>query len=288
MILRHYALVLLVMVIWGFNFVVAKLGLEELPPLLMMAIRFGLVALLLVWFVTPPMGYFRQIAALSVTLGSLHFGLIYVGLSKVDAAVASIAVQLQVPFAAMLAAIFFKDRFGWRRSLGLAVAFSGVVVIAWEPRVSADLVHLLLIVAASFVWAAGNVQVKTLRKIDGFTLNAWISLLAAPQLLILSLLLEDGQMAALSAAGWQAAGAILYMTVMVTIIGYGIWYHMIERYPTNQTMPFTLLVPIYGVLGGVFVLGEPLTWRILVGGVATLAGVAIIVLRRPKLAQPEV
>ncbi len=283
----HVLLILGVMMVWGFNFVVAKEGLAEFPPLLLMALRFGLVAAVMIWFVRPPRGYWRTIAMLSITLGSLHFSLMFVGLTRVDASVASIAIQMQVPFAALLAAVFFQDRLGWRRALGMAVAFAGVVLIAGQPRVSTDLLFLCSVIAASFVWAVANIQIKGMAEIDGMTLNAWISLFAAPQLLLLSLLLEQGQMAAIAEASWRGWGAIVYMAVVVTMIAYGIWYSMIDRYPTNQTMPFTLLVPIFGVLSGVFVLGEPFTGAMALGGALTLAGVGVIVLRRPKLASPE-
>ena len=145
-----------------------------------------------------------------------------------------------------------------------------------------------MVIAASGVWAVANIQVKRLKRIDGLALNAWISLLATPQLLLASWVLEDGQMAALANAGWLEWGTIAYMSGVVTVIGYGIWYYMIGKYATNQTMPFTLLVPLVGVLSGVLVLGEPMSWTIVIGGAATLGGVAIIVLRRPKLGGPEV
>ncbi|MGH6915731.1 MAG: DMT family transporter [Geminicoccales bacterium] len=284
----HLLLLVLVAAIWGFNFVVAKAGLDEMPPLFLMALRFSVVALLLIWFVPPPRGRWRGVLLLSVTLGSLHFGLMFAGLTGVDASVASIAIQLQVPFAAILAAVFFNDRLGWRRVLGMVLAFAGVVLIAGEPREGASPLHLALVIAASFVWAAGNVQVKALDGLDARTLNAWISLFSAPQLLLLSLLLEHGQLEAAAAATWRGWGAIAYMAVLVTMGAYGIWYAMIDRYPTNQTMPFTLLVPVFGVLSGVLVLDEPFTATMAAGGVLTLLGVGVIVLRRPKLAQPEV
>lgn len=284
----HIALTVFVILIWGFNFVVAKTGLEVFPPLFMMALRFGFVALMLVWFAPRPRGMWKDIAILSVTMGSLHFSLMFVGLTNVAASIASIAIQLQVPIAAILAAILFKDYFGWRRGLGMALAFVGIIIVGGAPTVRTDLVYLLLVIGASAVWAVGNIQVKRLKRIDGRALNAWISLLAAPQLLLASLVLEEGQIAALTNAGWLEWGAIAYMSIIVTVIGYGIWYFMIDKYSTNQTMPFTLLVPFVGVLSGVTVLGEPMSWTIAIGGAATLGGVAIIVLRRPKLGGPEV
>lgn len=282
------ALILLVILVWGLNFVVAKLALEEFPPLFMMAFRFGCVALALVWFVRIPRGMMMSVLILSVTLGSLHFSLMFGGLEGVTASVAAIAIQLQVPFAALLAAFLFKDMFGWRRSLGTVLAIIGVVVFAGAPESDTSLVHLFMIIAGSLIWAAGNIQVKRLERIDGMALTAWISLFSAPQLLVASLILETGQLEALRNATILGWGAIAYMGIFVTVVGYGIWYRMIDRYSTNQTMPFTLLVPLVAVISGVLVLGDPMTWQIAAGGLVTIVGVGIIVLRRPKLAGPEV
>jgi len=284
----HVALTLMVILIWGMNFVAAKFALAVFPPIFLMALRFSAVALALVWFARRPKGMWRQFAVLSVTFGSLHFSLMFVALTEVSASVAAIAVQLQVPFAAILAAIFFKDMLGWRRALGMALAFAGVVTIAFDPDAEASLLHLLMVIAGCFVWAIGNIQVKRLERIDGVTLNAWLSLLAAPQLLLASMVFETGQIEAIRAAGALQWGSLAYMAILVTVVGYGLWYYMIDKYSTNQTMPFTLLIPVVGVLGGVFALGEPITVQIGLGGLITVVGVTIIVLRRPKLGAPEV
>ncbi len=271
------------MALWGFNLVAAKLGMRELPPIFLIALRFALVALMLVWFVRPPWERMGRILALSVTLGGLHFSLMFTGLARVDASTAAIAIQLQVPFAALLAAWVFGDRLGWRRLSGMLVAFLGVALIAGTPRVSQSLDGLGLVLAAGFVWAVAAIQIKRLGPINGFALNGWVALFAAPQLFLASLLVEGPHWEALARATWMGWGAILYMAVLVTIVGYGLWYRLLARYDVNQAMPFTLLVPVFGVLSGVLVLGEPLTWQMLIGGVLTLTGVALIVLRRPAL-----
>lgn len=284
---RDIALAVAIMAIWGSNFVFAKWGLEELPPLFLTGLRFCLVALVLIWFVPRPGKALLPLAGLSITFGSLHFSLMFLGLTRIDASVASIAVQLQVPFAALLAAVFFKDMLGWRRALGMAMAFAGIVVVAGTPSVVPELPYLLLIVSASLVWAVGNIQVKALPAVGVFTMNAWISAMSGPQLLILSFIFEDGQGAALADAGWKTWGSIFYMAVLVTMVGYGFWYKLIERYSTNQTMAFTLLVPVFGILAGVFARGEPFGWELALGALCTLAGVGVIVLRRPKLRDPR-
>lgn len=278
-------LFVLVMLIWGINFVVTKVALHEVPPLLLVTLRFAAVALLVAPFVRIPWGKFRQLLPLSITLGSLHFSLMFTGLTRLDAATAALTVQIQVPVAALLAAIFLGDRLGWRRLTGMVIAFAGVAIIAGEPRFSGNYLPLALVIAASCLWAIANVQIKFLGEIDALTLNAALALFATPQLALACLLLEDGQWSALVEASWRVYAAVAYQALAVTVMGYGLWYHLLRRYKVNQAMPFTLLVPLFGVLSGVSFLGERLTVAILLGGALTILGVAIITVRRPALAE---
>jgi O-acetylserine/cysteine efflux transporter len=157
------ALTLVVMVIWGFNFAVAKTGLEQFSPLFMMFLRFAAVAAVLVPFVRIPHGRMRGIFALSVILGGIHFPLMFGGLAGIDAATAAITVQLQVPFSALLAALVFKDRIDARGIIGMIIAFLGVVVIAGEPRLNGNYVALGMVVAAAFAFAVANIQMTASR-----------------------------------------------------------------------------------------------------------------------------
>lgn len=283
----HLLLFLLVMLIWGGNFVVAKIGLMQIPPILFMTLRWALVAILLVPFVKPPRGHWGAVFLISVTLGFLHFALMFTGLRDIDASTAAISIQIQVPFAALLAAIFFHDKLGWRRALGMAISFAGVAIIAGEPRLDGNYLALAMIIAAACIWSVANIQIKMLGEIDGLTLNAWVGLFATPQLALASLVLEEGQFAALAAADWRAFAAVLYQAIVVVVIGYGIWYWLLHRYRVNQVMPFMLLMPVFGVLSGVLFLDESLTLAFLAGGILTVLGVGIITLRRPKLVAPE-
>ncbi|MGE0716457.1 MAG: DMT family transporter [Alphaproteobacteria bacterium] len=281
--LRDVAIVLLVVTIWGMNFPVAKFGFVELPPILLTALRFTLVAALLVPFVPAPRGHMRGLALLAMALGGVHFSLMFLGLSRIDSATAAITTQLSVPFAALLAAVVFRDYLGWRRALGLTVAFAGVAIMAGEPRVADDPWPLLAIVGAALAWAVANIQAKRLGALDGMVVNGWMALFAAPQLLVVSWILERDQWGRALTAGFVGWGSVVYMAVMVTIVGYGLWYRILATYPVNQVMPYTLLVPIVGAAAGILLLGEPVTWAMAIGGVSTLLGVAIIVIRRPRL-----
>lgn len=285
--LGHILALVLVAAVWGGNFVAVKTGLHDLPPVVFVAVRLAAVALLLLPFARLRRRQFLPILALSFTLGTLHFSLSFLGLKGLDAATAAIAVQLQVPFSALLAAWFFDEKLGWRRLLGMAIAFAGVVIIAGEPRFDGNLWPLLTVIVAACIWSFCNVQIKQLGdNVDVLTLNAWIAVLAVPQLALVSFLTEDGQLQAITGAGWIVWLSVAYQAVLVTALGYAIWYTMMRRFPLNQVMPFTLLVPVFGVISGVFVLGDPLTVPMMIGGAATIAGVAIIVLRRPRVIAP--
>jgi O-acetylserine/cysteine efflux transporter len=281
----HLALIFLVMMIWGFNFVVVKWGLGLMPPFTFVALRFMVVAAMLLPFIKLPQRW-RALVGLSVTLGILHFSLMFTGMKHVDASTAAIAVQLQVPFAALLAAYFFKDRIGWRRMLGMLIAFGGVALIAGEPRFANGYLPLALVIAAACVWSFANIQIKKMGDaIDVMALNGWIATLAFPQLLIVALLVEGNPLETVPWDHWGVWGVLAYQSVLVTLIGYGVWYRMMRTFPVNQVMPFTLLIPLFGVMSGILFLEEPLTWLMVIGGIATLAGVAICVIRRPALAQ---
>ncbi|MCG8354982.1 MAG: EamA family transporter [Kiloniellales bacterium] len=283
----HLLLFVGIMVVWGLNLVIGKIGIEQIPPILLMALRFGLAALLIAPFVPRPHGHWREVILISTSLGLIHFALMFTGLKNLDAAVAAVVIQLQVPFAALLAAFVFGDKLGWRRALGLVIAFAGVALIAGEPRFHGEYGPLFLVLLATLMWSVANIQIKKLEGVDGMTLNAWVAILATPQLLIASFLLEDGQWAAVTNADWRAWGSVVYQAVMVYWIGYGTWLWLLRQYEVNQAMPFTLLVPLVGVAAGVIFLDEAFTLALAAGGLLTIIGVAIILIRRPKTAAPE-
>jgi O-acetylserine/cysteine efflux transporter len=275
---------LCVILIWALNFVVGKIGVTQLPPLLLMGLRFALVAVLLAPFLTPVGKGWPWIAALGVVLGGLHFGLLFVGLQGVDAGPAAVAIQLAVPFSMLLATVFYRERLGTWQWAGMLLAFAGVYLLAGGPSQRSSTWHLLLVVLAAFAWAVANVLIKRLGPINVFKLNAWLAVLACPQLLLGSLLLEHGQRAAIADADWTAWGAMIYMAVGASIVAYGLWYYLIEKYEMNRVVPLTLLAPVFAVVLAVPLLGESISLHLLIGGAVTIAGVAMIHFLGPPLA----
>lgn len=276
---KDLGLVMLIVVVWGFNFAAAKIGVAVAPPLALLAVRFFVVGLLLVPFVRFPRRQIPLIVAISTVLGTIHFGVMFVGLQWVDVATASLIGQLQVPFAVLLGVLVYKEKLGLRQILGMVLAFGGLLVVFGKGETSFNWIGVAMISFAAFVWASSNLMVKMVTDTSPIGTTAWMSLLAGPQLFILSLLFDDQPVAKLLASGWAGAGAIAYMIVGATLIGYGGWYTLMQRVPLSVLSPFMLLVPVFGVLSGVWFLGEPLTWRTVVGGALTILGIAVINVR---------
>jgi len=275
------------MLIWGINFAIAKIGLTELPPILLVAFRFSLVAALLCPFYRLPWRAIPGVIGLAITLGGIHFSLMFSGVARLDAATSAILNQSQVVFAAILAATLYNDRMGWRRLLGLGMALLGLVLVVGTPAIRPDMLGVILVLLASLVWAIANIQIKRIGPINGLALSGWMAFFAAPELFVVSYFTEHTRPTEIVDIGWRSGGTIVYMAVFVSIISYTLWYPLMRKYSVNQIMPFTLLVPVFGVLGGVLLLGDSIHVNTLLGGIATIIGVGIIVVRRPQLAEPK-
>lgn len=262
-------------VLWGLNFVAVKMALATLPPLLLIGLRFTCVALILAPFFRPRPEQLKAVAGIGVVLGVGHFGLLFMGLSGMEAATTAIVTQLGVPFSALLAWAVFGETLGLGRAVGLVMAFAGVALLAGEPTLP-SLLPLGLVTVAMLAWAVSNTQVKKVGAIDPMALNGWMAVFAAPMLLLLSLLTEHGQMEAIAASGWTVWAGLAYTTLASSIVAYSLWYRLLARHDINRVVPITLLGPVVGVASGVLVLGETLTWQKLVGGAIVVAGVAAV------------
>ena len=284
---REILMAIAVPLIWGLGVVFAKAAIGHFPPVLLMALRFTLTALVLVWFVRPPWRLMGQLFMIALVSAALQYSLTFNGLRGVDASTAVLVIQLEVPFLVLLAAVLLKETPGLRRWLGIAVAFLGVALIAGEPRLGQAWGSLALIVGGAFTWAVGQIMVRRLGEVGGLTMIAWVAVFAAPQLFAVSLALEDDHLAYLSSADWVVWGTVVYLGLVMTALGYALWYDLIGRHPVSRVGPFLLLMPVFSVLGGVTLLGESLTLRVALGGVIVIAGVGVILIRRSPLRLAE-
>jgi len=286
---RDYALAFLVVLIWGVNFVAAKVGIASLPPFLLTGMRFGIAGLLLLPFtgLSGLPARLPLVFGVAISLGVLHFGMVFFGVQKVQAADAAIILQLGVPFSALCGRIFFQERLGWRQWGGMGLAFAGVALLAGESGPGSGGLslgnggYILLLVEGAAAWALTNVLIKKSRPIDPIAMNGWMALVVAPILLGLSALTERGQVTAILNAPWVAWGALAFTTLGSSVLAYSLWYRLLARHSLSQLVPLTMAGPVIGMVSGALMLGESLTWEKWVGGALTLAGVGVIQLRRP-------
>lgn len=278
---RDIAAALLVVVLWGFNFVVMKHAVSEVSPLLLTALRFALAAFPAILFVPRPATSWGVLIAFGTAFGIVKFSLLFLAFRLgMPAGLASIVLQLHAFFAVMLAVVLYREVPRPVQGLGLAAACAGLGVIAAGEVGGVVLVPLLLTVAAGFAWALATMAVKRAGTIDMLGFAVWISIVPPLPMLALSLVFEGagaitGSLQGLSLAG---IGAVLYLAWPVSLYSTALWSGLLARYPAATVAPFSLLVPLIGTASGYLVYGETLRISVLAGGALILVGLALIVL----------
>lgn len=278
--LKDTLLALLVIAIWGLNVIAIKFAVAEMPPLLLMTLRFILVALLLVPFYRVPRQHWPFLILLSVTFGSVHFGLLFIGLQQAEAGTGALLVQMGTPFATLLAVFFLKERLNVRKALGLTAAFGGVVVLAGGPNLP-HLMPMVILLCSALGWAISQLLIKQGPAIKPLALAGWVALFSAPQLALASALFESNQWQAMMEASLISWGGLLYTAFLSSIVAYGLWYGLLRRHPVNLVVPFTLLMPVLAVLLGIWLMGDAMNVYKGMGGLLVIAGLGFIVMPWP-------
>ena len=289
MAVRELIVLLILCVAWGFHYVVIKVAVAEIPPIFYAAIRMSLVAAVLSPFLRWRAGKMRIVILAALCFGAVNYALLFSGLKLATASASAIANQLYVPFATILSVVFLNESIGWRRIIGISLAFAGVAVIAISrdqdvagARIG---IGLGLVAAATFVEANGSILVKKASGFKPWELLAWFGFVGSPCLFGISALFEHGQAAALASSDKKLIiGAILYSALVSSVFGHTAYYWLIQRRPISEVASSTLLTTFFAVMFSVAILGEPFTLAFVVGGVMTLIGVGIVVLRAPRLA----
>jgi O-acetylserine/cysteine efflux transporter len=281
----HLGQLIAINAIWGLNIVAVKLSADRFPPIFLTFLRFLIVGLVVWPWLRIRRGEMRWLLVAATCSGGLQFALMYSGVA-LSGHMSSVAIagQLGVPFATLLSIMMLGETIHWRRWLGIAMSFAGVVLIGFSPAVLASWYGLLLIVIAAFVGAVGLVAIKRVHELEPLELQAWLAWGSLPILLPLSLALEDGQLASLRVAGVPGWGALLYSAVLSSLVAHTAYFALIRRYPVTSVAPVTVLTPLFSVFFSVLLLGDVLDARVIVGGVLTLTGVTVIVVRERKAA----
>ncbi len=279
---RGIAMAVSVPLIWGTGLVFAKAAVDQFPPILLMALRFSLTALVMVWIVRLPRRHLPALALIALVGATIQYSLTFTGLAGLDASTAAFVLQLEVLLIVLLGGLFLKERVTGRKWAGIATAFAGLVVLAGEPRIMENPDAFLLVAGGAALWAVGQVMIRRLRgDIDGLAVTAWIAVFAAPQLFVMSFIFEEEQVNSLATAGWVVWASVVYLGLVMTALGYWMWNTLIRTHPVSAVAPFLLLFPVFSAAGGMVFLGETLTLQTALGSLVVLAGVGLVLVEPP-------
>ncbi len=275
-----FSLIAIINLAWAFNFLIGKIGVDHIPPLLFAGIRFSFLLLILwPWLQIIP-GHMRYVFAIGFTQGVLHFGLIFMGLSAShDISSVAIASQLYVPIATLLAWFWLGEIIDWQRGMGIFVACFGVALLGFDPIIFQAPLGLLLVSLGAFVMAIASILIRQLKgQVSPIVLQAWLSALAAPGLLLGSLLFEAHQLTALATAQWFHLAAPIYSALAASLLGHGLLAYLLGRHPISVITPFLLIAPLFSIGLGVIFMDDELTIQLILGGALTLGGILLIYL----------
>jgi O-acetylserine/cysteine efflux transporter len=282
---RHAVLALVVAVCWAVNFVVIEIGLESFPPLLFAALRFGLIAFPAIFFVPRPDVRWPAVVAVGLFICVGQFGVLFVAMNiGLPAGLASVIAPLQPVFTIPLAVVVLGERPTRRQVVGVAVAVLGLGAIAAGRAHGVPLLAVVLGVASAASWGCGNVVTRAAGPKRPFSLLVWSSLVAPVPLLGLSLAFEgvDRWQSAASSVGASGVAALAYVVIVSTFFGYGMWYRMLSRYPASTVAPFTLLVPVVGIITAWLARDERPTWGELAGSFVVLVGLGLALVQHAR------
>jgi O-acetylserine/cysteine efflux transporter len=262
---KHLLLALLIVVIWGTNFVAIALGLKEMPPFLFCAFRFGFSALPFVFFLPRPQAALKYIIAFGVFNFALQFGVLFTGIHLgLSPGLASLVIQVQVFFSIALAFLFFKEKPSFLKVLGSLISFLGIVIVASNIGGDVTIIGLTLTICAALAWSSGNLITKKINAQSPLSLVVWGNLAAFPFMALASFFIDGPNAIAssLQNISWIGIAALAYVVYMSTHLGYGLWGFLLKTYSTSAVVPFTFLIPVVGFISSVFFLGEEFTaWK---------------------------
>lgn len=279
----HFLLFVLICLVWASNNVLSKVLVSHwhVPPLFYTAVRFGIVLLCTLPWLRPVPKPLWRIAFLGVLMGGGNFALMFIALNWVSASEAAIVVQTSVPMTTLLSIVMLGERIRWRRTLGITLAFVGVLIVMYQPgfRISAG---MLLLLASAFCGSLGAIMMKQMGEIKPLQFQAWVALMGVAVIMPFSLWFEPHGLQTTLAAGWPAIAAVFYSALVTSIFAHTAYYFLIAKYEANLVSALTLMTPLMTIAMGSVLINDPIDTKMIVGTVIALSGVLIIALRTGK------
>jgi len=276
--ISHVFLTLLVVVIWGVNFLFVKIGLEEVSPFLLCSIRFLLASVPAVFFIKWPDEPFKLVAGYGLIMFALQFGFVFTSMQVgMTPGMASLIMQVQVFFSMFFAMLLFGEKVSTSQFVGALISFSGIGLVAMHFDSNVSFLGFILVLAAAATWGVGNLIAKKIKKTSLVSVIVWGSFIACLPMFLMALIFEGPASMVYSYhhVTWRGISALFYIVFASTLVGYGLWNWLLGRYPVSVVVPYTLLVPVVGILSSVIFLGEPFQLWKLVSGLLVISGLCI-------------
>ncbi len=277
----HFLLGLSLSFVFGFGWIFGKAALSEFPPILLAGMRFGIAAILICSVMGWPKIRFQHLILLSVLAVSGPYSLSNIGLNELDVSLTVLLVQLEAPILILLSAIFLRERPSTVSVFGVLIAIAGVALVAGEPVAEGAAAWIAIVMISMFIWAAGQLWIRTSGISGSVALLGALSALATPQLLAVSFVMESDALSSLAGAGISSWLQVLYLGAVMTSLGVGIWYFLLARYEVVHVAPFLLLVPAVSIVGGILLLDEQVFPIRIIGAAIITIGVAIATYQIP-------
>ncbi|WP_448658922.1 DMT family transporter [Sphingomonas sp. CJ99] len=277
------ALMLVINLFWAGNIIISKYIVATLgvPPFWAAGIRGFIIAVALSPWLFPLPRPFGRILFIALAMSGGSFGLSMVGLMTAAPSAVAIVSLLGAPLTVLLAILMLDEQVGWRRGVGIALAFGGVVTALAEPQTMRASTGLLFVLAGAVVGALGSVMMKRV-EVGAVKLQAWAGVSTGIGLMLASIVFERDQAAAGAAAGWPFWAAIATSALLVSVVAHTAYFWVLRRHDANLVAPLTLLTPVFAVMMGAWITNDPVSAQMVVGGLIAMAGVAVILVRPSK------
>ena len=294
---KDILLALCVVIIWGVNFVIIKLGVTALPPLLLGALRFIFVAFPAIFFFKRPKIPFKLLLLYGLTISFGQFAFLFCAIRfGMPAGIASVILQSQAFFTLILGAMLLKETLQATHYIGMFIAIAGLTILANGATTGGlddiPLLGLIFTLIAGLSWACGNITNRIImqnqgeNKCSALSLVSWSALIPIIPFLLSSWVLEGGDaiVQGISGFNWSVLGMVIYLAYLSTFVGYGLWGILLGRYEAWRVAPFSLLVPVFGLSSSALFLGENIN-GIQIAGLAFIMAGLIVTLFGKKIIQ---
>lgn len=277
---RDIALAVFIQILWGPCYALTKPVLDHFPPLMLVAMVYSIVALVFTPLVPRAKTSWNALFLFGFFGGALQTSMVFLALKYLPASTAVLAMQAQLPVAVVASWFMGRDKPNLKNTLGCILSLIGIAIVVGVPEATDAWFGLIAMAVGVISWSVAQAVIPVVAKDQGMTLYTGMTRYAAPQMIVMSLLFEHGQLQTLTTVPLYAWAAVPAIAMFGFALPYWIWYSLLMRHRVDELTPFVLLMPIFSVIVAVTRLGEPLPPTLLLGGAVVIAGLAVIVFRR--------